>query len=288
MSKALKKLATSVASTYVRKAPKSFFKPKIDTDLLEDIIVDEIDRKLPYSLAIQVMEWDDEFQDKFAKEQEEQTVALAKKTEAFDTELTEARAEFQHGLQLEKLAFDREVELKKWAMTHEEAVFVQDSKYTKEIVDKELANAKAIQEQEIATVSAKFAAELQSATELAASNATHAKTISDAAIAKAKAEANILYAYDSVVLEKRIKTEVADKYDELLALVVKCQTKEASLNDLVERLTADKSYFQSFSEARVDRSENVTDKLVDKINCKESPAIVQNFTEVKKEKKSKD
>jgi len=224
----------------------------------------------------------DESMEQFKTHLREQEELLKKKADAFTQEVVEARAAFDHKLELDRIDFERAQELKKLEMEHNEKMFVADSKFTKEFIENELNNAATIHDSELEQQKAAFESELLAAKALMESEIENARTIAQAEIVKTKAEAEILYTYDATILAKKMQTEVSDKYDELLEIA----NKYDAAQELIARIEADKEYFKSFSEARVERSEDVTDALIGKLPTKECAPVTVNVSEVKKAKKN--
>lgn len=286
MSKIINSIVTGTIKNYSRTAPKNtFFGIKLD-NVDKETLTDALVNALDYSKLADFEHFvqnETEIKDKQNKNITEVEESLAKKQAKFAEEMTEAKAAFDHKLALQELDLQRAHELQSKAMAHNEAIFVADSAFTKEFISKELANAKMISDADISTKTARFTAELGEAKSLAASAQSHADTVAAAQIAKAKAESEILYSYDITVLTKKVKTEVSDRYDALLAIANKFEGME----ELLAVITADKEYFKNFSVERVERSEDVTDALIEKLN-KGEKAVTINMTEIKKAKKSQE
>lgn len=298
MSKIASTIAKEIVSNYSANATlPTFFGielGKIDKDTLEY----SVKRAINMSDLNKVEEFEDraeELNQELVKKQEELDEFLAKKQAAFELEMTEAKAAFDHALALKETEFARAQEIKNLSMEHTEKLFVTESGFTKEFLATEMANARKIHDSEIATLkakndadiatqTAKFAQELTAAQELAQSQIAHNKAIADAEIEKAKQESSIKYTYDRSVLEQLVKSEVATRYDELLKIAYAYESREL----LLAKLEEDKEYFKNFSTERVERSENVTDLLIEKIKTSECKPVVVNVTEVKKGKKNND
>lgn len=286
MARIIKDIAVNATKLYKRNASKNtFFGIELnpaDSETLLDAIEVSLERT-DLSTAIDYLENQEEIAKANHKKQQEFDADFEKQSAKLKEEMVEAMAAFNHKLELQELDLARKHELQEKAMAHNEAIFVADSAFTKEYLSAELANAKMISDADITAKTARFTAELAEAKSLAASAQATADTIAEAKIAKAKAESEILYSYDITVLTKKVKTEVSDRYDALLAIANKYEANQ----ELLAVITADKEYFKNFSVDRVERSEDVTDALIEKLN-KGEKAVTVNVTEVKKGKKNQE
>ncbi len=286
MSILIKNIAKQANRNYQNLAtPNTFFGIELGK-LDNEALANAIENAIKYSdmlNALIYIENQEEIDKANAKKQAEFNEKSEKEAKKFHEEITEAKAAFDHKLALQELELARSHELQTKAMAHNEAIFVADSAFTKEFISKELANAKMISDADIATKTARFTAELAEAKALADSAQSHADTIAAAQIAKAKAESEILYSYDITVLTKKVKTEVSDRYDALLAIANKFE----GLEELLAVIKEDKEYFKNFSVERVERSEDVTDALIEKLN-KGEKAVTVNVSEIKKCKKNQE
>lgn len=287
MSTLVKDIATSTIQNYSYEVkPRTFFGMKLDK-IDKDILIDALKNALRNS---KIQNYEDflenqaKIEAELAGKEKEFIADIQKRTAAFEQEMKEAKEAFDHDLKLKELSFDRESELRKLAMAHDEQLFISESKFTKEIIEKELINERMKHNSELENQKAQFEQELKIANESMQKELTHAKAIADAEIKKAKVESEILYTYDATVLAKKMRTEVTKKYEELLEIA----HKYAAAQELISRLEEDKAYFQTFAEARVDRSEDVTDSIIDKLSSKTPAPVTVNVTEIKKSKKNND
>lgn len=276
-------VAEVIAGYKYHASPKTFFGINL-RQLDEEQLTYELRDAVNFSSLKDYEDFIDEraeLEAKLEEREDEAAKEIEKKKLAFEQEIIEAKAAFDHNLGLKTVAFEREQELKKLEMEHNEQLFVTDSKFTKAFIEAELLNARKAHDAEIEAQKSAFAAELKAATETMEAEVAHVKTIAQAEIDKARAESEILYTYDATILAKKMQSEISDRYDALVQIASKYEAME----ELIARIEADKAYFQSFAEARVNRSEDVTDALVDTLKTKAATPVTVNVSECKKDSK---